>query len=287
MEHNIKIVDHVAQSKNLQNCKIGDKYQLSDITLCAYPHGEKFPKHKCLTRDCQYCSTEGIKDFLRPLEPYEEDEVQYLRWENNQMKKTNRSGVDVNVTKKILKQKKSTFIQMVNELVEKGATFAMHLINAKWQDASLNNLKMAIPDQSVVQILDFAENFSCDFQDEISSAHWQHQQATVHPTVCYYKCHGCDKNITESLVFILDDEKHDFHAVHTYSSIAHRHLSQIRGLDINRYIQYTDGCSSQYKSKHAFMDISCASEEFGCTIQRNYFGTRHGKGAADGESAVV
>ena len=34
MEPNIKIFYHVAQSKNLQNCKIRDKYRLSDIKLC-------------------------------------------------------------------------------------------------------------------------------------------------------------------------------------------------------------------------------------------------------------
>ena len=202
------------------------------------------------------------------------------------MKKTNRSGIEVDVTKKIMKQKKSTFTQMVNELLEEVATYSMHIYNANWKGASLKDLNMAIPDQSMFQIL-ISQNIFCDFQDEILSAHLQHQQAKVHPTVCYCKCHECDENIKESLVFISDDGKHDLHAVHTYSSIDHHHFSQIRGLDINCYIQYTDGCSSQYKSRHAFIYIWCASKDFGCTIQRNYFLTHHGKGAADGESAVV
>lgn len=36
-----------------------------------------------------------------------------------------------------------------------------------------------------------------------------------------------------------------------------------------------------------FADISCALSDFGCTFERNFFGSHHGKGPSDGESAVI
>ena len=53
---------------------------------------------------------------------------------------------------------------------------------------------------------------------------------------------------------------------------------------MDKIIQFTDGCSQQYKYKTLFQHIS---ETAGCNIERSYFGSRHGKGPADGCSGVV
>ena len=80
---------------------------------------------------------------------------------------------------------------------------------------------------------------------------------------------------------------HDFNAVFHFTEVAMDHLRNTRVLQVDHVIQWTDGCPSQYKSKGPFSDISCALSDFGCTFERNYFGSRHGKGPSDGESAVV
>ena len=53
-------------------------------------------------------------------------------------------------------------------------------------------------------IQDFAENYRTFYQDEIQSAHWQYEQATVHPVICYYQCQekGCWETVTESIICI-------------------------------------------------------------------------------------
>lgn len=114
-------------------------------------------------------------------------------------------------------------------------------------------------------------------------------QVTVHPVVCRYRCPACQSEmpVVESLVFISPDKKHDYHAVHHFTTLAIQHLRNVRGLTIDHVIQWTDGCAAQYKSKGPFADIACALEDYGCTFERNYFGSRHGKGPSDGESAVV
>ena len=136
-------------------------------------------------------------------------------------------------------------------------------------------------------VLDFAENFTCSNQDEVQAAHWHHEQVTVHPIVTYYAYPFCEETVLESQVFKGDDRHHDFNAVFHFTKVAIDHLRNIRGLQLDHIIQWTDGCASQYKSKSPFSDISCAVADFGCTLERNYFGSRHGKGPSDSESAVV
>ena len=93
--------------------------------------------------------------------------------------------------------------------------------------------------------------------------------------------------VTESVICILDDLCHDHHAVQTFVSVAISHLKNTRGLSPSQIVQWSDGCAVQYKSKGPFVDIAASHLDHGITIQRSYFGARHGKGPYDGEAAVV
>ena len=55
------------------------------------------------------------------------------------------------------------------------------------------------------------------------------------------------------------------------------------GIHVTSVQQFTDGCASQYKSKHAFSDISAR----GIPLTRHFFVTSHGKNICDGLGAVV
>ncbi|KAJ8043750.1 hypothetical protein HOLleu_10990 [Holothuria leucospilota] len=52
-------------------------------------------------------------------------------------------------------------------------------------------------------------------------------------------------------------------------------------------IQVNDGCTNQYKKAVAFVDVSFGEEDYGCTIERSFYGSEHGKGKADGKTSVV
>ena len=135
-------------------------------------------------------------------------------------------------------------------------------------------------------VLDFAENYSCTYQNEVQSAHWFYEQVTLHPVTTYYKCAYCQEATNESLVFISPDHRHDHHAVQHYTRLAIDHLRQ-RGMLCTRIVQWSDGCTSQYKSRGPFADIAASQHDMGVPVGRNYFGSRHGKGPCDGEAAVV
>lgn len=126
----------------------------------------------------------------------------------------------------------------------------------------------------------------CICQDEIQSAHWNHASATIHPVVCYYNCPNCNKTMEESLVFITPDKKHDYHAVHQFTTLAIKYLkSKLEPLQ--QIIRFSDGAACQYKSKGPFLDVAMSKALFGIPITYHFFGSRHGKGPSDGESAVV
>ncbi|OWF48334.1 uncharacterized protein LOC110453200 [Mizuhopecten yessoensis] len=174
---------------------------------------------------------------------------------------------------------------MVEELVSEIGPLAMHLFVASWQYSQFVEIRTNMPNGWIVLTADFAENYRTFYQDEIQSAHWQYQQVTVHTTVAYYRCppRNCKDVVTESMVCFSEDLKHDASSVHAYLMTLDEHLS--KSVEIVHQVQFTDGCSCQYKSKEPFMVIT--SDDYDFTVEIKNFGSRHGKGPCDGLGAVV
>lgn len=91
----------------------------------------------------------------------------------------------------------------------------------------------------------------------------------------------------EAVHIVSSDIKHDAHAVAKFTEVISEHIKQ-RDPTLKNMIQFSDGCTGQYKSRVAFADLSFASSDLPFEqVQRNYFGSRHGKNACDGEGGVV
>ena len=75
-------------------------------------------------------------------------------------------------------------------------------------------LAIALSEDNVLVLLDFAENYSFLIQEAIQGYHWNNSQATLHPFVVYRK----DKQIltVKSLCMISDHMKQDSNAVHDF-----------------------------------------------------------------------
>jgi hypothetical protein len=91
----------------------------------------------------------------------------------------------------------------------------------------------------------------------------------------------------EAINIITDDMNKDGHSVAHFSNLIVEYLEEKRELKLDRVIQFTDGCSGQFKSKMPFADISCGFDKGRIKIERNFFGSCHGKGPSDGEGGVV
>ena len=89
----------------------------------------------------------------------------------------------------MLVTKKGDLKTLIVELKAGVKFLAEHLFRADWQHRQFTVMRNAtpFPMATVCMVMDFAENFTCQYQDEVEAAHWHHEQVTVHPTVSYYR----------------------------------------------------------------------------------------------------
>lgn len=127
--------------------------------------------------------------------------------------------------------------------------------------------------------MDFAENFLCKFQDEPQSAHWAYKQVTVFPVIAYSRCCTCQELRRDCLVFFTDDLRHDACASQVFIEKTMNYLSQLRSF--SRVIMISDGCAAQFKSKLPFFLLSHTRLSGSHSIEKVFFGSRHGKNDSD------
>ncbi|CAC5406234.1 unnamed protein product [Mytilus coruscus] len=263
-----------------------DRYDLSRLTLC--PKEGNHYKKDCIDRNCGNCGLTKIDDAVTELiENFKDTQVGWKRWQQGH-KESEVNGKQVVKTFMEMKRRTGTMEQLIDEMKSELLPFSKHLFNAQWQSKQFEDLKAHIPEKWVLMCLDFAENYICRHQDEAQSAHWTYEQVTIHPLVTYYQCQeeNCHQTVRESLVFLSQDHKHDYHMVHHCIVKANTYL--LEHLDeIRKQVQFSDGAPTQYKSKYNFVDMSFWKDDFDFEVEKHFFGSRHGKGPCDGESGVV
>jgi hypothetical protein len=137
-------------------------------------------------------------------------------------------------------------ITVFQEFKDQVPSFARHHFIKQRSAAYSQNLKALASPKNIVLQIDFAENFTCKFQDEIQSAHWRQNQITVF-TACIWN--GSDKPL--SYVVVSDNDKHDKHAVVAYMV----QLLRTYQLDSPAMVELnvvSDGPSSQMKNRYIF-----------------------------------
>lgn len=261
--------------------QIPSRYDLSDMTLCTTPSEERL---KCIDRKCSKCGVQEIDNALAPLlQVSSEKSITWKKW----------CSIEYAPGKKrvVLTDKCGNLHELVEEIKTELASYPNHLFQAKWQQKQFTTASTCPPPSSVVTVMDFAENYTCSIQREVQSAHWYQAQVTIHPVVTYYRCQNneCDNNtpVREAVNFLTEDNKHDHHAVNHFVCALADHLHQ-RAPDATRLIMFSDGCAAQYKSRTPLVDISFGSTDLPfASVERHYFGSRHGKNPCDGEGGVV
>jgi len=260
-------IPEVADMPQLQN-----KFDVVNATLCA-KEDDDYHKTECIQRRCGKC---GCNQFGTDILSRVHDETRKIEW--NIWCNLQSQGS----TKMALQKKEGTVRDAIESLMTALGPFGEHLFLAKWQHEAFKEAISNIQENEVVQVLDFAQNYLCLYQDEAQGAHWAHNQATVHPVVTYYRC-KCGDSIREESIIISDDLKHDSSAVDCFERKVDTHLETCHGLNLRRKVQFTDGAASQYKGKTAFGYLARKSSK----VIRNFFGSRHGKGPCDLAGGIV
>lgn len=219
--------------------------------------------------ECNGISVDKLKDTVD--ETQLSTNVSWIVWRKN--KKTNR------VEKEKENGKAADLVAYIASIAPQ---FLRHSFIKREQSETFNlhdiprasNLEYCL--EAALQI-DFAENFLCEAQDEVQSAHWNQPQLTLFTSGLYYN------QEFQAKVFVSNNNTHTKETIIPYLfKLLSGLQSSVRILKI-----WSDGPSSQFKNKYIAAMLVQLEEKFGIQIIWNYFATSHGKGCVDGIGATA
>ena len=120
--------------------------------------------------------------------------------------------------------------------------------------------------------VDFSENYTCIFQDEILSAHWKQDKVSLFTAAIWF-----DRKL-HSKVIALDNLDHGKDTVVAYVD----YLLYTLPATVKTFSVWSDGPSSQFKNKFITAVIKALEDKHQINIKWTYFATSHGKGPVDG-----
>lgn len=190
--------------------------------------------------------------------------------------------------------------ELVGDLHNHLREFLVHNFEAKWQDMQFKSCMVNLSPDAIVSVIDFAENYSFKWQNEVQSQHWFNFQVTILVHITFRINPLWDnvdpeaKFLTEYHFYISGDKSHDNHFVQFCFGLHKDYLDQQGYPFPVEHIVFLDGCASQFKCAKSLFFVArypslTQSEDLplGCAMQWNHFGTGHGKGRWDGAGAHV
>ena len=280
-------VNRKVKEVGLKDLQVSSTKDLCELSLCKTD--SKFPKSNCIQRRCAKCGPKLLNSYYKELlQKCEEDTVTFSQWNRRKVtvNKTINGKKTTKITSKLLREEyESPLSGVIRKILQQTETMAGHIFRAEWQQDQFRSIKEKIPPETALLVIDFAENYICPLNDEVQSYHFNQNQVTIHPIMCYVNDTQAQVGISEckkeSIYVISDDRKHDSYAVKSFMSVVNKYL--IEHYQIKNQIQFSDGCAAQYRSRHTFADLSRSN----ITITRHFFESSHGKSEADGLAAVL
>lgn len=149
-----------------------------DATMCD-PKSKLFTYGEC--KDCVY-STHTM------LRAPANTEIALIQWSLEDKTKVNNgeeSGKTSTITVK--KNVMTTEDALANEFHDRLFRFRQHIFNIRWQYGAYRQLRENMRNNECLLHVDFSENYSCKYSQEIQSVHFggSHQQASLHTGVLY------------------------------------------------------------------------------------------------------
>jgi hypothetical protein len=262
---------------------------LVEDTLCPKT-SSAFNKLDCLERNCRVCGVNNFK--LLPEESDVSDSASDVNWERYEYVDIKGKG-DTKKRKLCIVKHSTKAGEMFKYMRETLESFSGHQFRASWQQQQLRELKDTLPNKHCICVHDFSENYKCIEKNEIQASFYQKTEVSIHVPVIHrhavLEYDGVEESelISELFYVISPDQTHDHHFVHHCQSLISDYLKSI-GCEVEVMHEFTDGCTSQYKSRHCMGNASLACSDFGYnTFVRNYFETSHAKGPQDAAGGLL
>lgn len=220
----------------------------------------------CMARSCSVCKDKIY--MFGPSSDLNDIPLKYYQWQKHELR-----------TEKL--EIISTVKDAFEDLNQQLKHFLIHTYVKRNQADTFEHLKSSVNGSEILLQVDFSENASLIQQNEIQSAHWSHDQATLFTSYSWIK-----QNVEESCVIVSNDLEHTKLQVYTYMNTIIGHLKK-KYPDINTINIFSDGATSQFKQRYNFSTLHLLENQFQVQIKWHFFATSHGKGVVDGIGGSV
>ena len=185
-------------------CTFQSLTTLWESLQCPRPVDSVFHNKKCLCGLCGQCGTKRIA-----LCPYEENENASITFKVFVDVETGEVDEEGHTTKrKDLVVRNVGIKSFISLFRDKLTTFIKHNYTYRWQADQFKECLQNFPNDAVVSVVDFAENYSFKVQNEIQSMHWYSNQVTILVHICYI-CSTTGDIKKSTHFYISDDKTHD------------------------------------------------------------------------------
>ena len=240
---------------------------LVKMTLC------DLMREECVDRKCDNCGVAPSLDiFLQDVD--ENLDTTYYQWVTSDGRTTKKA-----ITEKLSDVKTKMYLQL--------ETFSRHVYDTKRQHIELKHLKQEMKVGEIILHEDFSENCTLRHQDEIMTAHWSSDSATLFTAIVYYRPAVGEDVEHISYGVISDELTHDKKAVYSINKAILAAVSLKLPWEIEHVHYWSDGAASQFKNRFNFCNLMYHELDFKCTADWSFFATAHGKGAIDGIGGEV
>lgn len=173
-----------------------------------------------------------------------------------------------------------SLLDAINEIKSQLAYIKIHCFVKNAQSKYFEEKKENLEENECVLQVDFAENYEALYQDEISSAHWNHLQATVFTSYTWLK------GAKRPMAIISDELSHDKTAVWVFMKAI---LTKLKNEfpQLEKVFVFSDGCAAQFKNRYTLQNLCFMNKDFRFTGEWNFFATSHGKGAVDSIGGTI
>ena len=162
--------------------------------------------------------------------------------------------------------------------------FIKHNFVYRWQAEQFKECLLRFPEDVVISVVDFAENYTFKEQDEVQSMHWFSSQVTIFVHITYVHIAGSVQKYYH--FYISDDKSHDTLFVQHCFML---HFGWLKGLGVSlkQHWVWSDGAASQFKAKRPFYFVARYGTMTNIQMTHHFSGSGHGKGEHDGAGAVI
>lgn len=236
---------------------------------------------KELPKSTERICTISPDELEEKLQTIPEGDVNFTRWQKKDVLYNGTVLKKVKYTKTSL-QKEEFIDHFKTELL----TFRAHTERVHTQYTEILKLKEHLVPMTEATIqMDYSENYSCTFNEEISQVFYDKMQVTLHPMVVHWRNENAEL-VHKSYCGISEERAHTVPTTFTFiKQLIPAIKNLIPDLKIVHYI--TDSPSSQYRNRTMVAVMAHHPSIFGVLASYQWLETGHGKGPCDGIGGTI